>query len=124
MLPSMTNLVRQADHARRIPCGCDLYHCRTSPNVFRYASALLANQVTVNVFLLADGVFVAKSGQKAVTTTVQTCSGRSLRRTSKLAGRVARPEALAQRDLIEGVEMGCMADLARGTKESDSVVAF
>lgn len=33
-------------------------------NALRYASALLANQVAVNVFLLADGVAVAKQGQK------------------------------------------------------------
>ena len=33
-------------------------------NAFRYASALLANQVTVNLFLLADGVGAAKRGQK------------------------------------------------------------
>jgi sulfur relay (sulfurtransferase) complex TusBCD TusD component (DsrE family) len=31
---------------------------------------------------------------------------------------------LGQQDLIEGVEMGHMLDLARWTKESDSVAMF
>ena len=36
-------------------------------NALRYASALLANQVAVNAFLLADGVAVAKRNQKTPT---------------------------------------------------------
>lgn len=36
-------------------------------NALRYASALLANQVAVNVFLLADGVAVGKQNQKTPT---------------------------------------------------------
>ncbi len=36
-------------------------------NALRYASALLANQVAVNLFLLADGVGVAKRNQKTPT---------------------------------------------------------
>jgi uncharacterized protein involved in oxidation of intracellular sulfur len=36
-------------------------------NALRYASALLANRVSVNVFLLADGVGVAKDNQKTPT---------------------------------------------------------
>ena len=40
------------------------YGSEKAYNAFRYASALLANQVTVNLFLLADGVGVAKRGQK------------------------------------------------------------
>lgn len=40
------------------------YGSEKAYNAFRYASALLASQVTVNLFLLADGVGVAKRGQK------------------------------------------------------------
>ncbi len=36
-------------------------------NALRYGSALVANQVTVRVFLLADGVFAAKRNQKTPT---------------------------------------------------------
>jgi uncharacterized protein involved in oxidation of intracellular sulfur len=40
------------------------YGSEKAYNALRYASSLLANQVDVNVFLLADGVGVAKRGQK------------------------------------------------------------
>lgn len=40
------------------------YGSEKAYNAFRYASALLANQVTVNIFLIADGVSAAKRGQK------------------------------------------------------------
>ncbi|MBI4455380.1 MAG: DsrE family protein [Acidobacteria bacterium] len=36
-------------------------------NALRYASALLAHQVAVNIFLLGDGVGVAKGNQKTPT---------------------------------------------------------
>ena len=36
-------------------------------NALRYASALLANDVSVNLFLLADGVAAGKQGQKTPT---------------------------------------------------------
>ncbi len=40
------------------------YGSEKAYNALRYASALLANQVAVNLFLLADGVDVAKRNQK------------------------------------------------------------
>jgi uncharacterized protein involved in oxidation of intracellular sulfur len=43
------------------------YGSEKAYNAFRYSSALLANQVTVNLFLLADGVGAAKRGQKTPT---------------------------------------------------------
>ena len=43
------------------------YGSEKAYNALRYASALLANQVAVKVFLLADGVAVAKHNQKTPT---------------------------------------------------------
>lgn len=43
------------------------YGSEKAYNALRYASALLANQVAVNLFLVADGVGVAKRGQKTPT---------------------------------------------------------
>ncbi len=43
------------------------YGSEKAYNALRYASALLSNQVAVNVFLLADGVGVAKGNQKTPT---------------------------------------------------------
>lgn len=43
------------------------YGSEKAYNALRYASALLANSVAVNLFLLADGVGVAKDNQKTPT---------------------------------------------------------
>jgi len=43
------------------------YGSEKAYNALRYASALLTNQVAVNLFFLADGVGVAKRGQKTPT---------------------------------------------------------
>lgn len=43
------------------------YGTEKAYNALRYASALLAHHVAVNVFLLADGVSVAQHGQKTPT---------------------------------------------------------
>jgi len=43
------------------------YGSEKAYNALRYASALLTQQVTVNVFLIADGVGVAKRNQKTPT---------------------------------------------------------
>lgn len=43
------------------------YGIEKAYNALRYASALLAHQVAVNVFLLGDGVGVAKHNQKTPT---------------------------------------------------------
>ncbi len=43
------------------------YGTEKAYNAFRYASALLASDVAVNLFLLADGVGVARRNQKTPT---------------------------------------------------------
>ena len=43
------------------------YGSEKAYNALRYASALLTQQVAVNIFLLADGVGVAKRNQKTPT---------------------------------------------------------
>ena len=43
------------------------YGTEKAYNALRYASALLAHQMTVNLFLLADGVLVCKRNQKTPT---------------------------------------------------------
>ena len=43
------------------------YGTEKAYNALRYASALLATDVSVNLFLLADGVAASKKGQKTPT---------------------------------------------------------
>jgi uncharacterized protein involved in oxidation of intracellular sulfur len=104
------------------------YGSEKAYNAYRYASALLANQVTVNLFLLADGVGVAKRGQKTPTGYYNTATmladliAKGVR--VKTCGTCCVARGLVQQDLLEGLEMGRMTDLAQWTKESDSVVTF
>ncbi len=104
------------------------YRSEKAYNAFRYASALLANQVTVNLFLLADGVGVAKRGQKTPAGYYNTASmlGELIAKgvQVKTCGTCCAARGLDQQELIEGVEMGRMIDLAQWTTESDSVVTF
>jgi uncharacterized protein involved in oxidation of intracellular sulfur len=104
------------------------YGSEKAYNAFRYASALLANQVNVNLFLLADGVGAAKRGQKTPTGYYNTASmlGELIAKGAKVktCGTCCAARGLDQQELIEGVEIGRMIDLAQWTKESDSVVTF
>ena len=43
------------------------YGTEKAYNALRYASALVASDVSVNLFLLADGVAASKTGQKTPT---------------------------------------------------------
>lgn len=43
------------------------YGTEKAYNALRYASALLANQLHLNIFLLGDGVAIAKRNQKTPT---------------------------------------------------------
>ncbi len=43
------------------------YGSEKAYNALRYASALFTHQVSINIFLLADGVAVAKRNQKTPT---------------------------------------------------------
>ena len=104
------------------------YGSEKAYNAFRYASALLVNQVKVNLFLLADGVGVAKRGQKTPTGYYNTASMLTELTAKgvkvKTCGTCCAARGLNQQELVEGVEMGRMIDLAQWTKESDSVVTF
>ena len=104
------------------------YGSEKAYNAFRYASALLANQVMVNLFLLADGVGVAKRGQKTPTGYYNIANMLSQLIAKgvkvKTCGTCCAARGLNQQELIGGVEMGHMIDLAQWTKESDSVVTF
>ncbi|MBI3961179.1 MAG: DsrE family protein [Deinococcus sp.] len=97
-------------------------------NALRYASALLTNQVGVQIFLLADGVAVAKRNQKTPTgyyNTAQMLSELLAKDVKvKSCATCCAARGLSQPELVEGVEIGHMSDLARWTKESDAVVTF
>jgi uncharacterized protein involved in oxidation of intracellular sulfur len=97
-------------------------------NALRYATALVETGLTVGLFLMGDGVMAAKRGKKLpsgypnVTDMLSNLIEKGVDVAACATCSAAR--GLGQEDLIEGVEIGNMLDLARWTKESDSVVMF
>jgi len=97
-------------------------------NAFRYAIALVDMGLDVKVFLLGDGVHAAKrdkkvpSGYHNLTEMIGNLEDAHVDVRACITCCAAR--GLNEHDLIDGVEMGNMVDLARWTKESDGVVNF
>ncbi|MBI1820291.1 MAG: DsrE family protein [Nitrospirae bacterium] len=98
-------------------------------NALRLAQALMtAEETRLNIFLLGDGVGMAKLGQEvpagyynlgkmleqliAKGVDVQAC------------GTCCKVRGLKTENLIHGVVIGVMADLARWVKESKQVMTF
>lgn len=97
-------------------------------NALRLASAAMSVKFSVNVFLLDDGVFVAKKGQ--TTPEGYPNLGNMLldlikKGTKvKVCGSCAKVRGLSKEDLIEGAEIGSMLELANWVKESSKVLTF
>jgi uncharacterized protein involved in oxidation of intracellular sulfur len=104
------------------------YGSEKAYNALRYASALLTSQVAVTLFLLADAVGVAKRDQKTPTGYYNTAHMLSQLIAKGVKVRAcatcSAARGLGQEELVDGVEIGHMTDLAHWTKESDSVVTF
>jgi len=97
-------------------------------NAFRLAQAMKARDMKINIFLLEDGVTVAKKGQrppvgyynleKMLTELIQ--SGVKV----LACGTCLQARGLSQNDLATGVEVGKILDLADWIRESKSVLSF
>jgi len=97
-------------------------------NALRLAKAMMVKDLKVNIFLLEDGVTVAKKGQRPpegyynlermVTELIQ--SGAKVR----ACGTCLQARGLTQTDLVSGVETGKIFDLVDWVKESKSVLSF
>jgi len=97
-------------------------------NALRLAMAMMVKNIKVNIFLLEDGVAVAKKGQrppegyynleKMLTELVQ--NGAKIRACSTCL----QARGLSQNDLVPGVEAGKLLDLVQWVKESKSVLSF
>lgn len=97
-------------------------------NALRLAMAMMVKNMRVNIFLLEDGVTLAKRGQhppegyynleKMLTDLVQ--SGAKVR----ACGTCLQARGMSQNDLVSGVEVGKMLDLVQWVKESMSVLTF
>lgn len=97
-------------------------------NALRYATALLAEDVRVKVFLLGDAVAAGKKDQKTPQGYYNLASmlkGLTAKGVEVLAcGSCSEARGLQGSDLLAGVRIGHMVDLARWSKESDTVLVF
>ncbi|ENN95971.1 DsrE family protein [Methanocaldococcus villosus KIN24-T80] len=81
----------------------------------------------VNIFLIEDGVYVAKKGQNPseVPNYLELLKNAiELGAVVKVCGPCCKARGLSDSDLIEGVKLATMHDLVAFVKESDNVITF
>ncbi len=79
----------------------------------------------MNIFLIEDGVYVAKKGQKAdvrVEDMLRDAINSGV--TVKLCGKCMQARGLSQDELVEGAEIGTMKELVEWVERSDKVLTF
>ena len=79
----------------------------------------------VNIFLIEDGVYVAKKGQKAdvrVEDMLKDAINSGV--TVKSCGNCMQARGLSQDELVEGAEIGTMKELVEWVERSDKVLTF
>lgn len=97
-------------------------------NALRLAQALLAAESRVNLFLLGDAVGMGKAGQEVPMGYYNL--GKMLEQLGAKGAEIlacatcCKARGLKGEDLIKGVRIGSMADLAQWTKESKQVITF
>lgn len=99
-------------------------------NALRFAAAAASSAVkmNVNVFLLEDGVSVARRGQSPpkgyynLEKMLQEIIDMNVK--VRICGTCAKARGLSKDDLIPGVEIGTMINLANWVKESQKVLTF
>jgi len=97
-------------------------------NALRLAMAMMTKDVKVNIFLLEDGVTVAKKGQLPPEGyyNLEKMLAQLVQRGTKVraCGTCLQARGLNQNDLVPGVETGKILDLVEWIKESKSVLSF
>jgi len=97
-------------------------------NALRLAGALAAREgPAVRLFLMADAVACAKSGQQVPEGyyNVQLMLGKVLRKGEvRLCGTCMDARGLRDEELVEGAQRGTLAQLADWTAEADKVLVF
>jgi len=96
-------------------------------NALRLAHSLIKNDHDVTIFLMADAVSAAKSGQKTPDGFYN--AERMLRRVIQngrvlLCGTCMDARGLTESDIIEGASRSTMDELARETAGADKVLVF
>lgn len=97
-------------------------------NALRLAKTLIAVKQKINIFLMGDAVVLAKSGQQTPTGYYNLAQmlGEllALGVEVRACGTCVSSRGLKEEDLVEGVAIGKMLDLARWCAESPKVITF
>ena len=97
-------------------------------NALRLAKALVATKQKVNIFLMGDAVSLAKKGQQTPTGYYNLAQMlgelAALGAEIRACGTCIHSRGLQQEELVEGVVVGKMLDLARWVAESPKVITF
>ena len=96
-------------------------------SALRFALTSLLEDIDVNIFLIEDGVYLAKRSQNPsdfpnYMEYLKNCIEAGA--VVKTCGPCCRARGLREEDLIEGVILGTMHDLVNFVKESDKVITF
>jgi len=96
-------------------------------SALRFALTSLLEGIHVNIFLIEDGVYLAKRSQDPsdfpnYLEYLKNCIEAGA--VVKACGPCCKARGLSEEDLVEGVILGTMHDLVNFVKESDRVVTF
>jgi len=97
-------------------------------NALRLAKALIASKQKINIFLMGDAVSLAKKGQQTPTGYYNMAQmlGElvALGAEVRACGTCVSSRGFKEEDLVEGVTIGKMLDLARWCAESPKIITF
>ena len=96
-------------------------------SALRFALTSLLEGININIFLLEDGVYVAKTSQNPAEVPnyleyLKNCIEAGA--VVKACGPCSKARGLCEEDLVDGVQLATMHDLVAFTKESDKVITF
>ena len=89
----------------------------------RFAQASFQHEV--NIFLVEDGVYVAKRGQQS-DLRIEDMLNDAIKSgvNVKLCGACSKSRGVSQKEIVEGAEFGTMNDLVNWVDSSDKVLMF
>ena len=102
--------------------GSGAYQSERAFTALRFVLTALVEGLKVDLFLVEDGVFVAKKGQNPIEfanvgelVTLAITEGANI----LTCGICARERGISEEDLLEGITLGTMHDLVAWVKRSD-----